>query len=185
MSLILRQQCQPVLNEYGLGDYHVRINDSKYLSVTGPCGKPMFSVSGIEFVRAQPTSKEIEFAVELLTDFCLTHKATIRTALIAKKALFNAVRPEVPSDLGWSATNDTIKFKVCDDVSMIFNVKTKEFEVTVPGYAYQSVTLKQFIKVMSVASMKKYTKVWNEQTAYAKIESVYNAEISALQTCNI
>ena len=57
MSLLLRQACQPVLDEYGLGDYHTRISSNKYLAVVGPCGKSLFTISGIEFVRLQPSVK--------------------------------------------------------------------------------------------------------------------------------
>lgn len=185
MSLLLRKQCQPILNEVGLGDYHTRINSSKYLAITGPCGKPLFSITGIEFVRNQPTAKEIEFAAELLTDFCAIHKASIRSALIAKKALFLADRPELPSNVSWSQKSRTVTFRVTEDVSLALDIKTAEFEIAVSGYKFMPVTLKELTKAMNSASIKKYTKIWQDQNDYANIDDAYENEITALQTCNI
>ncbi len=185
MSLILRQQCQPILNEYGLGDYHTRINSNKYLSITGPCGQPLFAISGIEFVRPQPTSKEIEFAVELLVDFCLQHKTAILTTLLAKKTLFTAVYPELPKNISWDEANETITSKVTSEINIRYFLKTKEFALSNSGYGVYSITLQQLTKAMNIAAQKNYTKIWKEQKVYADIKTAYNNEIAALQTCNI
>jgi len=69
MSLLLRKNCQPLLDNVGLTPYHVRINDNKHLQIVSKCGKPLVTISGIEFTRNQPSKDEIEFATELFAAF--------------------------------------------------------------------------------------------------------------------
>jgi hypothetical protein len=90
MSLLLRKACQPTLEEFKLDNFHVAINtDTKYLEIVSECGKPLLTISGITFTRLQPSGAEIEYAVELLTNYFSTHAAKITTYI---KALhkFNA-----------------------------------------------------------------------------------------------
>lgn len=77
MSLQLRIKCQPILNEYNLDDYHARVNDSKYLTIVGPCGKPLFTLSGICFARTAPSKDEIDICAPLLEEFLIAHNKII------------------------------------------------------------------------------------------------------------
>jgi len=76
MSLLLRQECQKVLDTNGLADYHVRIDGC--LVISGMCGKPLINIYGIKFSKNQPTKAERIYAVELLEEFLLTHKKQIQ-----------------------------------------------------------------------------------------------------------
>ena len=97
MSLILRKKCEQVLEASMLADYHTRIDNSNNLQIVGPCGQPLFSISGIKFSRSVPNTMEIIYAVELLEQFCNTHKVDILNVLKTKAALFKAVEPKIPS----------------------------------------------------------------------------------------
>ena len=77
MSLLLRKECQPVLDTYGLSTYHVDINCNNFLQITGECGKPLVVISGIRFSRSTPSKAEIGYAKELLDAFFGKHKAVV------------------------------------------------------------------------------------------------------------
>ena len=59
MSLILRDQCQELLNSVGLPMFHVEISNSKHLQIVSRCGEPIVTISGIRFSKMQLTQKEI------------------------------------------------------------------------------------------------------------------------------
>jgi len=67
--LILRQLCQPILDEAGFTQMHVEIDHHKNLAIKGTCGQTIVSISGITFAKRQVTNNEREFAVELFTKF--------------------------------------------------------------------------------------------------------------------
>lgn len=183
MSLILRQHCQPILDQYGLGDYHTRINNLKYLSIVGPCGKPLFSISGIEFVRNQPSIKEINFATQLLEEFCLTHKQDIQNCLIDKQVLFSTSVPKIPEKCKWAEKSNCVIYTGISDISIYFYLDTKEFSIHTSGTS--NINISNFIKATNAAAVKKYTKICKEQKAYADIRTKYDTAILKLQTCNI
>ena len=66
MSLILRQQCQPILDAAGFESYHVELKAHNVpyegriitMQVVGECGKHVATVKGVHFapsfVRNQP-----------------------------------------------------------------------------------------------------------------------------------
>jgi hypothetical protein len=75
---MLRKASQEILNRFDLDDYHAAIDNNKHMAVVGPCGKPLFHIYGITFNRASPTGAEIEYAVELLNEFLVKHRQTIK-----------------------------------------------------------------------------------------------------------
>jgi len=82
MSLMLRKQCQKQLDDAGLHNYHVDIQQNSYggqknLVVVGECGQPFITLHGVSFAKLAPTRAEIDFADELLGDFLATHKLKI------------------------------------------------------------------------------------------------------------
>ena len=74
MSLILRKGCQDVLDENGMGQFHVDISDGKCLRLVTECGKPLVHIHGIKFNRMVPSEAEIQYAVELFDSFFAKHK---------------------------------------------------------------------------------------------------------------
>jgi hypothetical protein len=73
MSLILRRECQEVLDAADLHNFHVEIIN-KYLAIVGECGKPLVTISGIQFSRGTPSKAEIPYAVELFNAFVTKYK---------------------------------------------------------------------------------------------------------------
>lgn len=81
MSLMLRKQCQEILDNHGLNNFHVEISHSKHMAIVSECGKPLVHIQGITFSRTNPTKDEIEYAVELLGPFLIKYKNEIQEYL--------------------------------------------------------------------------------------------------------
>lgn len=75
MSLILRQELQPILDAHNLQFLHVEINNAnKSLAIVGECGKPLTVINGIRFSSSSTITKaEIKFAKELFAKFMLKY----------------------------------------------------------------------------------------------------------------
>lgn len=98
MSLPLRKAVQPILDTAKLESYHAAISDEKYFQIVGECGKPLFTITGIEFTRKEPTIADIEFSIELFEEFLLKHKVKLDN-FMAKGAKFNAMKaPKMPNN---------------------------------------------------------------------------------------
>ena len=86
MSLMLRQACQPMLDDADLEIMHVGISSDKSLSIVGGCGKPLLNLQGIRFGSFKPTTKEITYAVELFTLFLNKEADKLVKYVAAKQA---------------------------------------------------------------------------------------------------
>lgn len=89
MSLYLRQAGQVLLNEYGLNEYHVSMDQYKCLVVLDDDNEELIRLRGVQFTKLAPTKKEINFALELLDKFIVKHWLTAK-AFLDKKAAFKA-----------------------------------------------------------------------------------------------
>jgi len=98
MSLLLRKDCQDLLNQHGLPEHHADIANS-VLTIKCECGQPFIIVPGISFSRTNPTKAEIAYAVELLGTWLALNKTNIikYQKLITK--FEGKVRPELPESL--------------------------------------------------------------------------------------
>lgn len=94
MSLILRKECQEVLDNNNLLNVHVGISNTKSLEIVGECGQPLVSIPGITFARLPPTNAEIKYCVELFDSFLAKHGKDIQAYMKARET-FKAL-PEVP-----------------------------------------------------------------------------------------
>ena len=94
MSLPLRKVVQPILDANKLESYHAAISDQKFFRIVGECGKPLFTVTGIEFTRREPTVADIEFATELFQEFLLKHKVKLDTFMAAGAAFNKLTQPK-------------------------------------------------------------------------------------------
>ena len=110
MSLILRKTCQPMLDDNGLGNFHVDISREKTLAIVGECGQPFVYVTGVSFHKFQPTRVEIDYAAELLDAFLVKHLSKMKRYL-KKKAEFALM--ESPKS------------------------ETKEYNIVIGGYGYK------------------------------------------------
>lgn len=114
MSLILRKECQYILDNYKLQNYHVLINqNTKYLQIVGECGQPLINISGIQFTRLTPTKLEIKYATELLNSFLTAHMSEITTYIAQKIA--NKKFPFIET------TNDRYNITTNSASGMIYN----------------------------------------------------------------
>jgi len=94
MSLLLRQACQKSLDDFGLNNYHVRINEhSKTLTVVGECGAELINVHGIRFSRNTPTKDETEYAATLLDAFMGKHGVDVKDFITRNTLLKNTPKP--------------------------------------------------------------------------------------------
>jgi hypothetical protein len=95
MSLFLRKKCQEKLDEVGLENYHVQVDEtSKCLMIVGECGQIMTTIVGIRLSRMAPNEKEIDLALELLDDFLTKHADNFREFLKVKARAEQAKVPQ-------------------------------------------------------------------------------------------
>lgn len=101
MSLILRRDCQNILDENGMGQFHVDISDQKHLRVVTECGKPLVNIHGIKFNRAVPSEAEIQYAVELFDTFFAKHRLLFKK-FVDKQEEYKQLQPKEKK--GWMVT---------------------------------------------------------------------------------
>lgn len=92
MSILIRKQCQELLDANQIPFVHVEIRN-KTLTLVGQCGKPLVSISGIRFATNNPTKAEVAYATELFQSFLAQHATTIKTFIEAKKAFSEKEEP--------------------------------------------------------------------------------------------
>jgi len=95
MSLFLRKECQTLLDEVNLQNYHIQINESsKCLEIVGECGQVLTTIMGIRLSRMAPTKDEIKLALELFDNFLAKHAVSFKQFIEAKFTADNAVIPK-------------------------------------------------------------------------------------------
>ena len=110
MSLILRKTCQSVLDDNGLGQYHVDISQDKFLSIVGECGQPLVNISGISFHKFQPTRIEIDYAAELLDGFIGSHMEDIQNFIKQRDAFSKLTEPTYNDDKFYMGNVNTYNY---------------------------------------------------------------------------
>lgn len=95
MSLILRQSCQPILDDNGFDNFHVEISNDLEMYIAGECGQPFCPVKGVKFSRRSPSTREVSYAAELLDAFMAKHAVAMRDFIDMKHAIeaHDAVEP--------------------------------------------------------------------------------------------
>jgi len=190
MSLMLRKACQSLLNNNRLGDYHVRVQeDKKYMEIVGPCGQPLFAISGIRFGKTNPSAAEISYAVELLEEFLLEHKTKIEKFFEAK-AIYSKNPVPVPPEGVTTGNNGENKWGVLtlakesastkDTLTYTYPSNLFEYQKGIKGPLSSMGTIlkdKKRIKELTDHVKAKY--------AYDEKYSAYIKAKSAVQTCNI
>lgn len=100
MSLLLRKNCQELLDGVNLNNYHIQVDpNSKCLMVVGECGQELVAISGIRLSRMAPHQTEIDLAVELFDAFVTKHHQTFKEFTIAKNAADAAHIPKHITEL--------------------------------------------------------------------------------------
>lgn len=96
MSLLLRKECQETLDDVGLFELHVSVKN-KTLTILGECGKPIVSISGIQFASTSPKKLERDYAVLLFNEFINKNKKAILELVHEKKELIKLNKAVIPS----------------------------------------------------------------------------------------
>jgi len=185
MSLILRNKCEEVLEEFQLGDYHARVNDNNNLVVVGVCGKPLFSISGIKFSRSVPSIIEIKFAVDLLRDFCAAHSEAITNVISTKAALIKAKTYEERSNYMVDVQNKSITYTFGDSVKLKYTPGTGVMEIIGHGYYDQEITVEDLKLLASVKLRKDMEQELAVAEVYDVVVQAHADALKVLTTCNI
>jgi len=181
MSLALRRESEECLEENSLGDYHVRISKDLNLSVVGECGQPLFTISGIQFTRRDPNTKDIAYAVSLLKEFCSSHKDKIGLVLSTKKALANAIRPSSKK-----VNIHTFTHPLGNNIDLVFTEKTGLFTFGTRGL---SVNTPVDIVKLKMLTNKEHIKLYSSEIAkaviYKDLLSNFTKAKEDLNSCDI
>ena len=110
MSLILRQQAQPLLDACDLHNFHVGVGSNKQLVILSECGKTLLHVHGIQFSKTIPSNAEIAYAIELLELFIIKHKKAIEDYIKASNKFKQLSKPEMPKDVHINYNNKFIEY---------------------------------------------------------------------------
>jgi len=195
MSLLLRKQCQPVLDKVGLPDHHVAVNQSNLLEIRCECGRPFVSVAGIRFNRQTPSKDELAYAAELFAKYMDSHKA-ILLAYHAKEEAFKQ-KPEVvlPENLqAYSTQYGTITSPIrrCEwkvdnyTLSFLYSFVTKDFDSKITLKIDKSFTWDELKKFkVNDKMLKGITTILNEYIEYTEERDALNQEKMNLSICEI
>lgn len=178
MSIIIRQQCQPLLDAANLSDLHVDILN-KTLTIVGPCGQPILTISGIRFDANAPKKAEISYAVELFSQFLEVHKEKILHFIQAKRAFSELPQPEYTGTLGRPATygRKAVNYPNCIKVEA-------SGEVSISTTLSSDLTLDQLIEQVN-AAIEDSTLYVAQYKAYTEAERELTTLQSQLTKCDI
>jgi len=195
MSLILRRDCQQLLNDNSMSSAHVAIDTSeKVLVIAGECGKPIVIVHGISFTRLPPTLAEIAYAKDLLEKFLVKYSAAIQKYMVAK-TVFNTwdVYNKVSDDGTFTINciNNYIAFSdrkysiTWDDglFTIIYNNKNKLYEINVRNDIEKLISLDTFKYNREKA--KEAINYLDEYIFYIKEEERLRGMLAKLSQCDI
>lgn len=188
--LLLRQACQPLLNELGLNDLHVTIQD-KILTIVGSCGKPLVAIAGIQFSKNSASNAERDFAVGLFASFLATYGKEIQDFVTSKQAFLSHPEPELPTGaknyyLSSSLDDSYIEFEPFE--------KTKSSSASIKIYyngkisfSYYTPTISEIVEhASSLKALEKITKEALDQFAEHKTKkAVIDAIGAKIAKCDI
>lgn len=101
MALMLRQACTGTLSSFDLDAYHADIDsNTKHLCLYTPCGKRFATIHGVVFSRLHPTKAEIDYAVELLEQWCERNVTMINEYIDAFEILQRMEEPKAKFRVG-------------------------------------------------------------------------------------
>lgn len=198
MSLALREECQPIINEFFMGDFHAMIDSNKKLKIAHECGKPLFTVRDIEFSKTVPTRKEIEYAAKLLEKFLISHEKTVNNYLtqidkVSKlKLITNTTNYNVISNMHTKKghityTDSVFSITLCNKniwtEKIIINstVRLTEVLTTDDFFASRNKTSFSLDKKLYKEMVKILIKYISQQVEISKVQK-YKQD---LETCNI
>lgn len=113
MSITLRQESQPILDNFDLHNFHCDITSARHLCIVASCGKPLANVSGIKFSKLSPSISEITYACTLLNDFLTTHIDELKNVLNCTSSLNKALKAleSIPAVRGLVVNETKISYR--------------------------------------------------------------------------
>lgn len=181
MSISLRKSCQPSLDAAGLSMVHVGVKN-KILTIVGPCGQPLVTVSGIEFDTNTPKKMEIPYALNLFEEFLSQKSSDITTYLQLKHAFSELEQPSLEPITKANLSCRNITYTT-NGYEMSYDRGSKKLSsVKVLNDATFSIT-NASIAINEAEEV--LTPYFQAVTEYNEKEKELSTLRTALQTCNI
>jgi hypothetical protein len=186
MSLTLRKQAQSILDTNNLQELHISINNNnKCLTLTGECGEPFITISGILFSRNTPNKSEIDYACELLDIFITKHKITLLDAInIARKVKQYPEQPHIKDNLKYDNYPNKVMFtmlnnlivNIYEDLRIDIKTKNNTKNLSIPEFNKLKISEDICTKVKDIFK-------WNNE--YQKLLTKKDEALNLLNKCNI
>ena len=163
--LLLRRDCEEILNKAGLGELHVqRNNTQKCLSIVGQCGQEIVTIYGIA-LNSSLKDKEREYAVTLFDRFVSKNGKEIKAAIAAKKA-FITLKP-------FEGNETWIKYY------------TNEIMHRETGYTFSLEKIEKLKGFITDKFLKEAKTILTDMKAYADAKELVDKKFSEIAKCTI
>lgn len=193
MSVILRAKSQPILDKYGLEEFHANTVYHKRVIIQSRCGKELFTIPGIQLTKENPGVQEVDLIQPLLETFLKRNKGTINRLFNSKENTaicenrvnvlsnfstsshgLNCKDVKAAKKLSWSVS---IKLAVGE---LIYIPKTKEIKINI-NEKYLN-TKKQTELTNMLPELKKYMNICIKAMIARDKQEI---ALSNLQDCTI
>lgn len=191
MSLMLRKYCQPTLFRAGLGDYHVNMDAAKNMVVSGECGKPLLTITGITFPKPAPTKVEIEYAEELLVTFLQAHKGELdRYIKLHNKFISIPIPAEEVGTMKIKISNAgypvVYKYRAFyDDGPIVFTMSEDKLNPSPHALKDSTAIVELEQYTLDTSMYTRYAKHFKKYLAWKKIEKELEELREDLSSCDI
>lgn len=179
MSLMLRKDCQPILNKVGLDMLHVGVED-RTVVVKGVCGKTIVRVNGISFNSKTVTKAEIEYATELFNIFIDNHGKRLM-AYVSKAMTSSNIKQPAQEDFG--GRSGYVNFSTIVVISGIqYTITTTKERVTLPSMKIEH--MKELLSNVpkAIENSKAY---YEALDAFNKVTSENRKILQEISKCDI
>lgn len=184
MSLLLRENTQELLNQFGLNSFHTEITSTKHLAIVTRCGEPFVIISGIKFSKMQLTQKEIEIATKLFKEFLEINQQKIEDYISAYEHFYSLPKVDQNTDIYQINKYGNGSFTIS-----VFNTKgNKMFSLNpekIITFSSYNFTLKDVIDLMQPNELDKALDYLQRYIAYNEEENKFFKIKAELNKCNI
>lgn len=140
MSLIIRKECQPLLDNLGLEDLHVELY-SKVLNICLEDGTPIIVLNGIKVNNTRPTKVEIAYVVELFSNFLETKNGKLKEYHLAYCEFTSTEKPSTQGKyFNKNKYGSAYTYTIDDITSAVFNPENNKLQVNCSLEAFSNVS---------------------------------------------
>lgn len=192
MALMLRKECQAILNYADLDAFHVDMNPiTKNMHIFTPCGKKLAVVHGVLFSTLKPTVAEIEFAAELLATWLVKNKTKIDNFTQELEILQKMDEVPQKRDIFEIQTNSkysvTVQRSVCRTTGVYIKQGNQRFGINLDGKVVSVGIIDPMHHTSSVkltvANFNKAIAYLNEYVAWRNQDNKVENILSLLNLC--